>query len=140
MDRTEKNRTLTMKNQILTSIIAIRFAAIIANTPAVAENNHTATVPFSFQAGGTEYPSGTYQISRLGVHSVVKITNLSNGSAHIVSTPISVGPNAGNPKLVFLNTADGYKLSEVWLQGLPGMKTVESTKGQESARVKVSIR
>ena len=129
-----------MKNQVLTSIIAIGFSALIANTPAVAQNNHTATIPFSFTAGGTEYPSGTYEISRLGTKSVLKMTNVDTRAGHLVSAPVPADGSYASPKLVFQTTADGYRLSEVWLQGVPGMKTLNSSKSSEAASVKVAIR
>ena len=129
-----------MKNQFLNFVIATGFAALIANTPAVAQNVHTATIPFSFAAGGAEYPSGTYEISRLGTNPVMKLTNVTTGAAHLVPTPIPVGGSAASPKLVFQPTPDGYRLSEVWLQGAPGMKTRDSSKSSEAASVKVAIR
>ena len=129
-----------MKNQVLTSIIAIGFSALIANTPAVAQTNCRANIPFSFVAGGTEYPSGTYEISRMSASQVVKMTNVSTGAGHLVSAPVPVGGSSASPKLVFQTTADGYRLSEVWLQGVPGMKTLNSSKSSEAASVKVAIR
>ena len=129
-----------MKNQISTNIIAIGFAALIANTPAVAQNIHTATIPFNFTAGGAEYPGGTYEIVRMGTMPVVKMTNVDTRSGHLVSAPVPAGGSSASPKLVFQATADGYRLSEVWLQGAPGMKTASSSKSSEAASVKVAIR
>ena len=129
-----------MKNQILNFVIATGFAALIANTPAAAQNLHTATIPFSFAAGGTEYASGTYEISRLGTFPVMKMTNVATGASRLVPTPIPVGGSASSPKLIFQSTADGYRLSEVWLQDAPGMKTRDSLKSSEAAAVKVAIR
>ena len=129
-----------MKNQILTSVFAIGFAAVIAITPAVAQTNHTATIPFSFNAGGVECPSGTYEISRLGTSPVVRMTNVATRAGHFVSAPVTAGGTTSSPKLVFQPTADGYKLAEVWLQGAPGMKTFNSSKSGEAASVKVAIR
>ena len=130
-----------MKNQMLTTAIAIGFAALIANTQAVAQTNHTATIPFSFAAGGTEYPNGTYEIRQLGTAPVVRLTNVETRAAHFVSMPIPIDNNrGGSPKLVFQADADGYRLSEVWLRGSPGMKTKDSSKGNEAASVKVAIR
>jgi len=129
-----------MKNQVLTNVIAIGFAAVLATTPALAQNNHTATIPFSFNAGGAEYPSGTYEISRLGTTTVLKMTNVDTRAARLVAAPIPIGKDTTNPKLVFQTTADGYKLSEVWLQGASGMKTSNSSKSAEAASVSVGIR
>ena len=78
-----------MKNQVLTNVIAIGFAAVLATTPALAQNNHTATIPFSFNAGGAEYPSGTYEISRLGTTTVLKMTNVDTRAARLVAAPRS---------------------------------------------------
>ena len=130
-----------MKNQILNFVIATGFAALIANTPVVAQTNHTATIPFTFAAGVTEYPSGAYEIHRMGSAPVVRITNVETRAAHLVPMPIPVDKTgAGSPKLVFQATPDGYKLSEVWLQGSPGMKAYQSSKSSEAASVKVAIR
>ena len=129
-----------MKNQTLNFVIATGFAALIANTPAAAQTTHKATIPFTFAAGGTEYPSGSYEISRVGTFPVVRITSIATGASHLVTTPVPLGGNTVSPKLVFQSTADGYRLSEVWLQGGSGMKTGNSTKGSEAANVKVAIR
>lgn len=129
-----------MKNQILNTAIAIGFAALIANNPAVAQTNHTATIPFAFEAGGTEYPSGTYEIHQMGSHSVVRITNVATGKGTMISTPVPLGWGpVTSPKLVFQTTANGYRLSEFWLQGGQAMKT-PTPKSSESASVKVAIK
>lgn len=127
-----------MKNQILNFIIATGLAAVIANTPALAENNHKAAIPFSFNAGGVEYAAGVYEVSQMGYAGIVKLTSLETLKSHIVPTPIPIDSKAAaSPKLVFQVTADGYKLSEVWLQGAPGMKTFNSSKSSEAASVRV---
>ena len=130
-----------MKNQMLTIAFAIGFAALIANTAAVAQTRHTATIPFTFEAGGTEFPSGTYEIHRMGSLSAVQITNVENGKSKLISTPIQAGsPSATSPKLVFHASSDQYSLTEVWLAGTPGMKTYKSKGGDEAAAVKVAIK
>ena len=130
-----------MNNQVLKGVIAIGFSALIANTAAVAQTNHTATIPFTFAAGGTECPSGTYEIHKMGAANIVQITNVETRAARFVPVPIPVDTYQGaGPKLVFRVTADGgYKLSEVWLQGASGMKTRDSVKSSEAASVKVAI-
>ena len=130
-----------MKNTLLTLVIATGLAAVIANTPALAQTNHTATVPFAFAAGGAEYPAGDYAISNLnrGTNWIVKLTNLASLRTRFVSIPIPLGEATGSPKLVFQANAGGYRLSEVWLQGI-GMKTADSLKNSEAASVKVAIR
>jgi len=128
-----------MTKRILNSVIAIGFAAAIANTQATAQSNHMATIPFTFQAGGTEYPSGTYEIRKMGP-AAIRIANVETRSAHFVPMPIPVDvPRGTSPKLVFQVTAEGYQLSEVWLQDAPGMKIAHSSKS-ETANVKVPIR
>ena len=130
-----------MKHQILTSAIAIGFAALIATTPAVAQTKHTATIPFAFEAGGTEYPSGTYEIQKMGTHSIVQIRNVDTGKGNMIAAPVPVGTGTvTSPKLVFQTTANGYRLSEFWLQGGHAMRTFKSSKGDESASVKVAIK
>ena len=130
-----------MKNQILSTAFALGFAALVGNTPAFAQTNHTATIPFTFEAGGTEFPSGTYEIRRMGSLSIVQITNVENGKSKAISTPIPAGSqSATSPKLVFRTSGDQYSLAEVWLAGTPGMKTYKSKGGDEEASVKVAIR
>ena len=129
-----------MKNQILSSIIAIGFAAVIGNTPAAAQTKQTATIPFSFEAGGVAYPEGTYAVTRSAVHKVVTLTNLSTGRSAFVGTPITSGvENRSTSKLVFNPSGDRLKLSEVWFYGSPGMLTSPVTR-EVSANVVVGLK
>ena len=130
-----------MKNRFLNFVIATAFAAVIANPPAVAQDRHTATIPFSFTAGGTEYAGGTYEITPMGQNSVLKLTSVETLKSHVVTAPIPIDNKPGtSPKLVFQVTGDGYRLSEVWLQGGHGMKTFNSRKSNDAASVSVPIR
>ena len=132
-----------MKNQFFHTVLAIGFAAIIANTAAVAQTNHTASIPFAFEAGGSEYASGTYEIRLQGTGRIVRLTNVTTGATQLVNMPVplSKAPGASeSPKLVFQTTAEGYRLEEVWLLDRPGMRTAKSSKSGESASVKVSIK
>ena len=76
----------------------------------------------------------------MGTMPVVKLTSVDTRAGHFVAAPIPMGGSSASPKLVFRATADGYRLSEVWLQGATGMKTVDSSKGSEAASVNVAIR
>ena len=129
-----------MKNQVLTSLIAFGFAALLGSIPAAAQAKQSATIPFSFQAGGVEYPEGNYKLERLtGLH-VIKFTNVTNGRSAMVNAPIQTGlANHGSGKLVFSPNGDGMKLSEIWFEGYPGMLTVRS-RNEASAKVAVSLK
>ena len=123
-----------MKNQIVNFVIATGFAALIANTPAAAQNPHKATIPFTFVAGHTECPSGEYEL-RLGTNSVLRLTNVATGKTRMFMLAPGSGIQTTSPKLVFQATDEGHRLSEVWLDGSAGMKTFDSLKRNEAARV-----
>ena len=129
-----------MKNQVLTSMIALGFAALLGSTPAAAQARQTATIPFSFEAGGVEYSEGQYAVERMTNNSVIKLTNLINGRSAMVFAPVQSGKdNRGWSKLVFSQLGDRMKLNEVWFQGYPGMLTGTSNK-EVSARVVVGLK
>ena len=130
-----------MKNRILSNIAAIGFAAIIGSTPAAAQIKQTATIPFSFEAGGVEYPEGTYSVAASTFNRMVMLTNLSNGRSAFVGTPITSGAaNRGTSKLVFNASGDRPKLSEVWFYGSPGMLTSPAAAREVSAKVVVGLK
>ena len=129
-----------MKNQVLKSMIAFGFAALLGSTPAAAQTRQTATIPFSFEAGGVEYPEGNYAVAPVSTIKVIKLTNLTNGRSVFVGAPILTGTaNHGTPKLVFNPNGDRMKLSEVWFDGYPGMLTSPVAR-EVSAKVVVSLK
>ena len=129
-----------MKNLILSKIIAIGFAALIGNAPAFAQAKQTATIPFSFEAGGVEYPEGTYAVSRSSFNKMVVLTNLSTGRSAFVGAPVVSGKaDHRASKLVFNASGDHMKLNEVWFYGYPGMLTAQASK-EESAKVVVGMK
>ena len=132
---------MNIQNLKNTVVIAIGFAALIANTPAVAQTLHTATIPFAFEAGGHEYPGGTYEIRRVGSNPVLRLTNRETLRSNMVLAPIAAANVAAvSPKLMFQATENGYRLSEVWLQDTPGMKLMTPKANREAASVKVDIK
>ena len=78
-----------MKNLMLNFAIATGFAALIASTPAIAQGIHRAAIPFSFAAGGTQYPSGDYEISRVGLNSLLRLTRRRGNCDHGTRIPNS---------------------------------------------------
>ena len=130
-----------MKNQALTALIALGFGALLGTAPANAQARQTATIPFTFEAGGVEYSEGTYAIERLSPTSkVVKIMNLTNRRSALVSAPVSSGADNGrDSKLVFRHAGDHLQLGEVWFAGYPGMLTTTSGK-DVSAKVAVYLK
>ena len=131
-----------MKNQLLSNIIMIGVSALLGNTPVIAQNIHTATIPFSFEAGGTEYPSGTYEIQKMGSHPIIRLANVETRRSNMIAAPVPAGSSkTTDPKLVFRTTGDQYRLTEIWLQDQPGMMTYKSSKAdREQASVKVAIK
>ena len=129
-----------MKNQVLTSMIAFGFAALLGTTPAAAQPRQTANIPFSFEAGGVQYPEGSYMVERMNTSPIIKLTNVTNGRAAVVGAPVLSGkPGNGASKLIFSQTGDHIKLSEVWFSGYPGMLT--NTRDKEvSAKVVVNLK
>jgi len=127
---------------MLTTIIATGFAALIATSAALAQASHTVTIPFTFEAGGTEHPGGAYEVRRMGTHTIVQLTNVATGKSVMVPTPITIGTSKdSSPKLVFRASGDQHSLAEVWLQDSPGMKTDRRSKAvAEEASVKVAIK
>ena len=131
-----------MKNRVLSNILAIGFSALIANTSAFAQQaRQTATIPFSFEAGGVEYPEGDYMVARSTTNKVIVLTNLSSGRSTFVGAPILTGKaDHGTSKLVFSHGADMHmRLNEVWFSGHPGMRTSPASK-EVSARVEVGLK
>ena len=129
-----------MKNRILSNLIAIGFAALIGNAPASAQTRQTATIPFSFEAGGVEYPEGAYAVTRSTLNGIIVLANLSNGRAAFVRTPVLSGKaDHGMSKLVFNSSGDRMKLNEVWFSGYPGMLTAQANK-EVSAKVVVGMK
>ena len=129
-----------MKNQVLTSMITLGFAALLGTTPAAAQARQTATIPFSFEAGGVEYSEGAYALESINSARVIRLTNLTNGRSAFVAAPILSGAaNKGNPKLVFNPSGDRMKLAEVWFDGYPGMLTTRPSK-EVSAKVIVTLK
>ena len=129
-----------MKNSVLTAIIAIGLATAVTSTPASAQVTQKATIPFSFVAGGVEYPEGNYLLERHDRVPVVKLTNLTSSRAVFVGGAIPLG-NATHrsSKLVFSTHGDSMKLDEVWFPGHPGMATSPPPK-DISARVTVPMK
>ena len=129
-----------MKNQVLTSLIAFGFAALLGSVPAAAQVSQNANIPFAFQAGGVEYPEGSYNVQRLSALHIVKLTNLTSGRAVMVSAPVPTGTAShGTAKLVFSPNGESMRLSEVWFPGYTGMLTPR-TGNDASAKVAVSLK
>ena len=129
-----------MKNQVLKSMIAFGFAALLGTTPAAAQAKQTATIPFSFEASGVEYSEGNYAVAILNTTKVIRLTNLTNGRSAFVNAPVLTGAaNHGTSKLVFGRSGDGMKLNEVWFNGYPGMLTSRASK-EVSAKVVVNLK
>jgi hypothetical protein len=128
-----------MKNQVLMSLIAAGFAAVLGTTPAAAQTRQTATIPFAFEAGGAEYSQGDYVIERISEIKAVKITNLTTHKSGLVMAPILSGTKDGASKLVFRQVGDRLTLGEVWFLGLPGMETMSRRK-DVSAKVVVGLK
>ena len=129
-----------MKNQIVSSMIAIGFVALSGTTPAAAQARQKATIPFAFEASGVEYPEGEYTLERLTARGVIKITNVANRHAALIAVPIQSGkPIGSDGKLVFDRSADRLRLNEVWFAGYPGMLTISRAK-EVSARVVVNLK
>ena len=121
-------------------MIALGFAALLGSTPAAAQAKQTATIPFSFEAGGVEYPEGQYAVERMPNNHIIKLTNLTNRRAVLVGMPVLSGKdNLGWSKLVFSQLGDRMKLNEIWFPGYPGMLTGTVNK-EVSARVAVSLK
>ncbi len=121
-------------------MIALGFAALLGSTPAAAQARQTATIPFSFEAGGVEYPEGQYAVERMPISHIVKLTNLTNRRAVLVGLPVQSGKdNPGWSKLVFSQLGDHMKLNEIWFPGYAGMLT-GTAKKEVSARVAVSLK
>ena len=129
-----------MKNQLLTSLIAFGFAALLGSIPAAAQTIQSASIPFAFQVGGTEYPDGNYAVEQLTALRVVKLTNIATGRTIIVNTPVLIGDSRHiTAKLVFSQNGEGMRLSEVWFPGYPGMLASRSGK-ESSAKVAVGLK
>ena len=129
-----------MTNRVLKSMIAFGFAALLGSIPAAAQAKQTATIPFSFEAGGVEYPEGNYAVACLTASHMIRLTNLTNGRSAFVMAPILSGKaDYTSSKLVFSPSGDRFKLAEVWFNGYPGMLTAPPAK-EVSAKVVINLK
>ncbi len=96
-------------------------------------------MPFPFEANGVAYPEGEYEV-QLYATKLVKLTNITTLRSAVVNAPIVSGSKPPEkPELIFTRSGNtGMRLSEIWLQGYPGLVTVSKAK-EASARVAVAI-
>ena len=70
---------------------------------------------------------------------MVTLTNLTTLHSVMIPTPVVSGAKRpANPVLVFAKSGQTMRLSEVWLDGAPGLLTLSKSK-EASAKVAVKV-
>lgn len=123
-----------MKNVTTSTLILAAAALTFSVTSAFAQGatKLKAEIPFSFRAGGHEYPAGTYEASVIETNSsnrILKIVNKETGSAKVMlasspAYPKNAAKKGSGARLVFQCNAvsTGCALSQVWSSYEAGMQ------------------
>jgi hypothetical protein len=93
---------------------------VVASLPASAQVDLKVTLPFAFQAGDVEFPSGAYTISQPNPNAKMSIRGPRGKTGVIATTSLPSENVFAKDKtwLVFHRIGDKYFLSEVWSRHL----------------------
>jgi hypothetical protein len=88
-----------MKNVAYRNLILAAAALAVCMTPAIAQTTTKlkAEIPFSFRAGGQQYPAGTYETSVMVSNTgsrVLKISNMADHNSSLVMANSILVPHA----------------------------------------------
>jgi hypothetical protein len=119
-----------MKNLILKSTLFLS-AAVLMGLGAQAQNLKV-SVPFAFDASGKSLPAGNYEViqSRNISSGVYSMRNMATRDAVLLFSPNAIDYSRTAAKLVFLQAADGFYLTEIW-NGSMGV-AVRAPRGRNS--------
>jgi len=114
--------------------VALIVAATFVHSASAQDRRVQAQIPFSFAAGSSVLPAGTYIVnSEIGSHFVT----FNNWSKHVSVTVLSAPDTAsrmGTNQLVFHKYGDQYFLSEIRCTGSSLNVRLAPTKAEKMAR------
>ncbi len=118
----------------ITALTTIALAVV--SMPARAQTGELkASIPFSFYAGGQDFPAGEYTIQRDPANTA--LIHLSDGAGHTLTTFTirAVRQPENGPKLIFNKYGDEYFLSEVrWMRSTEALQLPQSSRERELAK------
>ena len=91
-------------------------------------------VPFDFTVGSQVLPAGTYQVSNVGVHTILIRTNDGRFSA-MTSTVADNKSSYGVGKLIFAKYGNQYFLDEVLCSDVAINEEIPKSKREKQARI-----
>ena len=101
--------------------VALAALFVVAATPARAQNTAKVTVDFAFQAGGTAFEAGTYEIEATREKVVLRSTSGKGGEVMMpVITRLGRHDNDREAELVFDKVGAKLFLSEFWFPDMDG--------------------
>ena len=120
-----------MKRNLIAILSLVVMSPIFSATSVYAQSLAKAYVPFAFNVGQRQLPSGTYEVKVDRVARSIMIRNIETKE----STLSIVGyesPRNTESKLVFHRVGNEYFLSQVWSgSGIPGMHIATSKRERE---------
>ena len=124
-----------------TNIIAKwSLTAVLAISPAFAQNNVEATIPFDFTVGKTKMTAGAYTVRSISSGTIQLVRDDSKASAFVFTQGVQVSKAPAGTKLVFNRYGDSYFLSQVWIAGNSLGKLLPKSKPEiEVARLAATV-
>ena len=112
-----------MKKTILGTVVCLGALIGLGSKPAAAQmvDSVKVTLPFAASVGGVTLPAGDYMIRNIqgdGGSSVLQISSR-NTSVDALAMQVIAPKNQGSDetKVVLKQSANGYKIQSVWIQG-----------------------
>jgi hypothetical protein len=108
------------KMKILRTITTALLLLVAASIYVQAEDRPIvrATVPFDFTVGNKTLPAGTYTVSVVRPHDVLKLQDVDGRNAALVNSDHSIMLDGSkNTSLVFQRVGSYYFLTQVWQSG-----------------------
>jgi hypothetical protein len=99
-------------------------------------------IPFAFYVADEQLPAGNYDVQTIA-SGVVKVYNSETHNVVLFNTVRLSNPvrDSSGAKLIFHRYGDDYFLSEMWWSGTQdGLKTIESKREHELARLSTPVR
>jgi hypothetical protein len=118
----------------ITALTAIALA--VGTMPARAQTGELkASIPFSFYAGGQDFPAGEYTVRRGPFsNAMIQLSDLAGHTLNVLAIPAVREPEHG-AKLIFNKYGDEYFLSEVrWTWSSAALQFPQSPRERELAK------
>jgi hypothetical protein len=102
----------------LTTFVCVCAVVLAASAPMFAADRFTVrvTVPFAFDLQGKAMPAGQYELAGTASDQIFTLTVPGGRTAAVLTTRAGNPNEPKSPRLVFRQTARGYRLAEVHLQ------------------------